>query len=47
MAINTSGGHPDMDYAGHLSSYKVFLRLAQVTVVGTVLILVGMFYFLV
>ena len=47
MAINTSGGHPDMDYAAHISTYKGFLRLAEITIVGVVIILAGMAYFLV
>jgi hypothetical protein len=47
MQIDTSKGHPDMDYKEHVGTYKGFLRMAQVAVVLVTLILVGMFVFLV
>jgi Bacterial aa3 type cytochrome c oxidase subunit IV len=47
MAIDTSKGHPDMDYAEHTATYKGFLRLTQIAIVLLVLLLIGMFVFLV
>lgn len=47
MAIDTSHGNPAMDYAEHTSTYRAFLRFAQVAIVFLVLLLVGMYVFLV
>lgn len=47
MAVNTAGGHPDMDYAQHLDTYKGFLTFTKIGIVSVVLILAGMAYFLV
>jgi hypothetical protein len=47
MEIDTSKGHPDMDYAEHTGTYKGFLRLTQIAVVLLVLLMVGMYVFLV
>ena len=47
MAIDTSKGHPDMDYAEHMGTYNGFLRLVQVTIVFLVALLIGMYVFLV
>ena len=47
MAIDTSNGHPAMDYAEHTSTYRGFLRLVQVSIVFLVLLLIAMFVFLV
>ena len=44
--IDTSGGHPDMDYAQHKSTYAAFLRGTQIIVVLLVLVLAGMAIFL-
>ena len=44
--IDTSGGHPDMDYAQHKSTYAAFLRGTQIMIVLLVLLLIGMAIFL-
>lgn len=33
-------GHPDMDYAEHEKTYKMFLQLVKYSVIGAALILV-------
>lgn len=47
MSIETTGGHEAMDYPQHISTYKLFLRLAVMTIILCVIILAGMFFFLV
>lgn len=44
--IDTSGGHPDMDYAQHKRTYESFLRGTQIMIVLLVLLLAGMAIFL-
>jgi hypothetical protein len=39
---DNAAGHPDMDYAEHEKTYKMFLVLAKWTTIGTVAILVFM-----
>jgi hypothetical protein len=46
MGVNTSGGHPAMDYAEHERTYKAFLGWTKFTVVSVVIILAGMYFFL-
>ena len=46
MSLDTSGGHPAMDYAQHKSSYNGFIRFTQVSIVLLALLMVGMFIFL-
>ncbi len=45
MAIDTSGGHPDMDYEAHLRTYKGFIRgtIITVAVIAITLILLAIF----
>lgn len=47
MSIDTSGGHPAMDYKQHTETYSVFVRGTVILVVGVVLLLAGMAIFLV
>lgn len=47
MAVDTSKGNPNMDYAEHTSTYNGFLKLAQYGIVFCVLLLLAMFIFLV
>lgn len=47
MSIDTSGGHPAMDYAEHQKTYKGFLRGAMIVIVALVVLLGSMAYFLV
>jgi len=47
MAVDTSEGHPAMDYKEHLRTYEAFLRASVALVVICALILFGMLVFLV
>lgn len=47
MGVNTSGGHPDMDYAEHQQTYAGFLKFTKIAIVLLVLLLAGMKVFLV
>jgi hypothetical protein len=47
MSIDTSGGHEAMDYKEHVSTYNGFIRITQVSVVFLVVLLTGMYVFLV
>ena len=47
MAVNTSGGHPAMDYAEHVRTYSSFLAWAKVGVISLVVLLSGMAFFLI
>jgi Bacterial aa3 type cytochrome c oxidase subunit IV len=47
MDIDTSRGHEAMDYKEHKSTYAGFIKLTQIAVVLLILLLVGMFVFLV
>jgi hypothetical protein len=46
MSVDTSGGHPAMDYAEHQRTYQGFVRGAMTVVVLIVLLLIGMAIFL-
>lgn len=39
-------GHPDMDYAEHERTYRLFLSLAKWSVISTVVLLILMAFFL-
>jgi hypothetical protein len=47
MGVDTSGGHPAMDYAEHNRTYASFLAWAKVGVIFMVVLMAGMAYFLV
>jgi len=47
MAIDTSKGNPNMDYAEHVATYRGFIKLAQYGTAICVLLMVAMFFFLV
>jgi uncharacterized protein involved in cysteine biosynthesis len=47
MSVDTSNGHPAMDYAEHKRTYEGFLRFIQISLVLLVLLLIGMAAFLV
>jgi hypothetical protein len=47
MGVNTSGGHPAMDYAEHNRTYANFLAWTKVGVIFLVVLLSGMAFFLV
>jgi hypothetical protein len=47
MSIDTSGGHPAMDYNEHTRTYSGFVRAIMLLIVLVVIILIGMLMFLV
>lgn len=47
MSIDTSNGHPAMDYTEHKRTYAAFIRFTQISIVLLVLLLIGMAVFLV
>ena len=47
MSIDTTGGHPEMDYPEHVRTYNGFVRGAVIMTVLVVLTLAGMAMFLV
>ena len=47
MSVDTSGGHKDMDYAQHKSTYAGFIRGTQISIVLLVLLLAWMAIFIV
>jgi len=46
MSVDTSGGHPEMNYREHLRTYKGFLRGMQLIIGVVLLTLVLMAIFL-
>lgn len=47
MSVDTSGGHPAMDYPEHDRTYAGFIRGAVILCVLVAIILLGMLVFLV
>ncbi len=47
MNLDTSGGHPAMDYNEHFRTYKGFIRLTIASVIALVILLILMAAFLV
>jgi len=47
MSIDTSDGHPAMDYSEHQRTYRGFLQVTKIVIVATVVLLVLMLAFLV
>jgi hypothetical protein len=47
MAIDPKGSNPNMDMDQHVKSYSLFIRLTQIGIAVVVLILLGMYIFLV
>ena len=47
MSIDTTGGHPDMDYREHVRTYNGFIRGTIILTVLVVFILASMAIFLV
>ena len=47
MSVDTSNGHPAMDYAEHQKTYAGFLRFTKYGIVFLVVLLLGMKIFLV
>ncbi len=46
MSVDTSKGHPAMDYAQHKATYAGFIRGSQISIVLLVILLAGMAIFL-
>jgi hypothetical protein len=46
MHINPKEGHPDMDYAEHVATYRLFCKLTLWSVISIAVILAFMGYFL-
>ncbi len=46
MGIDTSNGHPAMDYPEHERTYKGFIKGSIICTIGVIAILVGMAIFL-
>ncbi len=47
MSLDTSEGHKDMDYPEHERTYAGFIKLTKISVVAMVLLMAGMYVFLV
>lgn len=47
MGVDTSGGHPAMDYKQSLDTYGRFLKYTKYAIVFLIILLIGMYYFLV
>ena len=47
MSDHAAGGHADMDYPQHYATYNGFLTAIKVCLGALILLLVGMFIFLV
>lgn len=47
MSVDTSKGHPAMDYAEHKATYAGFIKLVEYGTGALVVLLVAMYYFLV
>jgi hypothetical protein len=47
MSDHATGGHPDMDYAEHNRTYAGFLTATKICLSAVILVLVGMYIFLV
>jgi hypothetical protein len=47
VAVDTSGGHPAMDYTEHNRTYAGFLKFTKISIVLLVLLLAAMKVFLV
>ena len=39
MSVDTSNGHPAMDYPEHLRTYAGFIRVSIILIVGVVIVL--------
>ncbi len=46
MTVDTSAGHAAMDYREHERTYSGFVHLVKYMVIASVLLLIGMAYFL-
>lgn len=47
MSVDTSNGHPAMDYAEHQKTYAGFLKVTKYGTIAVIVLLAGMKIFLV
>lgn len=47
MSVDTSEGHSAMDYNEHQRTYAAFLKFTKWSIIALVILLAGMYYFLV
>lgn len=47
MSVDTSKGHPAMDYNEHERTYGGFLRFTKIAIIALIALLAAMAYFLV
>ena len=47
MKLDTSEAHKDMDYDEHIRTYRGFIRLTQISIALLIILLGGMYLFLV
>jgi len=46
MSVDTSDGHPAMDYEQHVRTFNGFWLFTKIAVIVTAAVLIGMAYFL-
>ncbi|MEM1307654.1 MAG: aa3-type cytochrome c oxidase subunit IV [Pseudomonadota bacterium] len=47
MSVDTSDGHPAMDYTEHKRTFAGFMAGAKIAIVSVIVVLIGMVVFLV
>ena len=45
MHIDPKEGHPAMDYAEHQKTYKLFCKLTGLTILGAVVVMAALYFF--
>ncbi|HMN37177.1 MAG TPA: aa3-type cytochrome c oxidase subunit IV [Hyphomicrobium sp.] len=46
MGVDTTGGHPAMEYAEHRRTYESFIRFTKIAIAALAVLLIGMKIFL-
>jgi hypothetical protein len=47
VSIDSTNGHPDMDYAEHNRTYAGFIQFTKIAIITSAIVLFGMWLFLV
>ncbi len=47
MSVDTSGGHPAMDYKEHMRTFNGFWLFTKIAVIAVSVVLVALAYFLI
>jgi Bacterial aa3 type cytochrome c oxidase subunit IV len=47
MHIDPKECHPAMDYAEHQKTYRLFVKLAMLTIIGVVVVMAFLYFFVV